>query len=186
VVARRRSERQALLTRWLVSGLLAPLAVLAHEAGHALAATLRGCQVVVLHWAATTSASCPSTGAAVELAAGPLASWLLVALGWLANRGRIRPAGVIVAVCCAGRALYGVAALASTTSGTDEERLARVLDCPVAALVVPQLALALAVFVWAVRLVRRHRASRDALLGMAAAAASGALYMFVVGPAVLP
>ncbi|HEY1815330.1 MAG TPA: hypothetical protein VGG74_23440 [Kofleriaceae bacterium] len=186
MVARHRSEHQALLARWIAAGLLAPLAILAHEAGHALVATLRGCALVVLHWAATSIASCSNAGEALQLAAGPLASWLLVAAGWLANRGRLRPEGVIVAVCASGRALYAIDALVTTSSGTDEEHLAHVLDVPVAALVVPQVVLAVVVFAWAVRLVRRHDAGRDALAGIASAAAVAALYLFVVGPKLLP
>jgi hypothetical protein len=43
-----------MMVRWIVVGLSAPLAILAHEAGHAIAALLQRCAHVAIHWAFTT------------------------------------------------------------------------------------------------------------------------------------
>ena len=172
--------------RWVLAGLLAPLAILPHEAGHALVALARGCDHVALH-SAWVSAQCGGApGEAVQLVAGPLVSWLLAVVGVLAMRRWHCPEGFIVAVCCAGRALIGLEALAVSPSGTDEEKLSAVTGIPDAALVLPQVIATLVVFAWAWRLARRHGVERDAAIGMLAAMVSGMLYLSVVGPALLP
>lgn len=174
--------------RWIVAGLLAPLAILLHESGHALVATLRGCADVAIHYQ-YASGHCEHGSAAgdvAQLAGGPIASWLLVLAGWLLARKRRWPEAFVLAVCCAGRALIGLEGLVIDTSQTDESKMAALCGVPRAVFVLPQAALTIATFVWAVRFARRTGVGREALIGMAVACASGAFYMFVVGPALLP
>jgi hypothetical protein len=173
--------------RWIVAGLLAPLAILAHEAGHALVSLARGCADVAIHYQ-YASGHCDDgrvAGDVAQLAGGPLTSWLLVLGGWWLARTRKCPEALILAVCCAGRALIGLEAIV-TSSQTDESRMAVLANVPSALFVVPQVLLTIATFVWARRFARRNSVGREALIGMAIACASGALYMFVVAPSLLP
>lgn len=173
--------------RWIVAGLLAPLAILVHEAGHALVSLVRGCDGIAIHYTYATGYCVDASplGDIAQLAGGPLTSWLLVLIGWLFARTRPRPEAVILAICCAGRALIGVEALL-TASQTDESRMAALANAPAPLFVVPQVFLTLATFAWAYRLARRTGVGRDALAGMLVACASGAFYMFVLGPRLLP
>ncbi len=174
--------------RWIVAGLLAPLAILFHEAGHALVATLRGCDGVAIHYTYATGHCDHATvaGDVAQLAGGPLTSWLLVLAAWFLARTRAWPEALILAVCCAGRALIGIDGLFIATSQTDESCIAALCNLPRAVFVLPQVALTLATFVWAYRFARRAGVVREALIGMLVACASGAFYMFVLGPRVLP
>lgn len=173
--------------RWIVAGLFAPLVILLHEAGHALVAMVRGCEGVAIHYQ-YVSGHCGSSiaGDLAQLAGGPLMSWTLVLVGWWVVRRRAWPEAFLLAVCSAGRALVGLDGLVLTASQTDESRMAELAGLPRAVFVVPQAALTIATLLWAYRFARQRGITREALTGMIVACASGALYMFVVGPAVLP
>lgn len=173
--------------RWIVAGLFAPLVILVHEAGHAVVAMLRRCEDVAIHYQYVSGHCDASTfGDLAQLAGGPLTSWLLVLVGWLLARRRAWPEALLVAVCSAGRALVGLDGLVLAASQTDESRMAELAGLPRAVFVVPQAALTIATFLWAYRFARQRGLTGEALTGTIVACASGALYMFVVGPAVLP
>lgn len=207
-----RVSRRAIALEWGFGGLLAaPFAILPHELGHYVVLLALGAPGLALHyshvtwdlqefWGAIRRADfaaadeiAPLWGVAAADAAGPLATYALVAACcWGCARWRPHPGLVAVALLAQARIVAGARHMAREAFGVsrptnyDELRVAILTGIPVEVFVTFGLAVLLVSGAW---LARRFPAGRRLAAAVAMLGGMGAglfLYARVYGPWLLP